>query len=307
MSQSTPRQRTTRRRFLSAAASVGAVSAAGGAVLARRAYAQNKLKHELVQSAIPMLTTKNQIEMGSLPSTAREEIRDFFHGVCLNSHRFAAHVSSHPFRQKLYNAERESDRQQLMLLAFESTVCGHSEVVNRLWVIAEEAAAEINRNWEICCKDLSERWNANLAHYGKAIDSKSLVDQMNGMIRDCLSQTLQVAQTADRRPALRETADDIVLSALLLSPVFVVSPWAGWPVFAATALAHAFEYVCGLLHDPTPDVQAAVSTRLALLGNRAGSELEAEMRSRLAQLHQWQETAVMQAAAERAGQLLPLV
>ena len=45
------------------------------------------------------------------------------------------------------------------------------------------------------------------------------------------------------------------------------------------------------------DYQAAISGRLALLGNRVGASFEQEVRQRLADLHTWQEGSVRATAA----------
>ena len=68
-----------------------------------------------------------------------------------------------------------------------------------------------------------------------------------------------------------------------------------------------FAYVVGQLNTRAGDYQRAISERLALLGNRVGSEFEAEIRTRVADLHAWQEQALKKAAASQAQETIGLI
>jgi hypothetical protein len=55
------------------------------------------------------------------------------------------------------------------------------------------------------------------------------------------------------------------------------------------------------------DYQRAISERLALLGNRLGSEFEGEIRAQIGCLQAWQEEALKQTAAAEAQQAASLL
>ena len=59
----------------------------------------------------------------------------------------------------------------------------------------------------------------------------------------------------------------------------------------------------GRLDDRRGDYQAAISGRLALLGNRVGAEFEREIRERLNDLHTWQERSIRNTAKQVAEEL----
>jgi hypothetical protein len=78
-------------------------------------------------------------------------------------------------------------------------------------------------------------------------------------------------------------------------------------VFVVLAAKSVWEYVAAQLEDRRGDYQAAISGRLAALGNRVGAEFEREVRRRLADLHTWRDRAVREAAGQVAGESVGLV
>jgi hypothetical protein len=79
----------------------------------------------------------------------------------------------------------------------------------------------------------------------------------------------------------------------------------GIPVFVLLASKPVWDFVMGCLDNRRDGYQAAISSRLALLGNRVGAEFEREIRVRLVDLHLWQDRSVREIALrltrERVG------
>jgi hypothetical protein len=74
------------------------------------------------------------------------------------------------------------------------------------------------------------------------------------------------------------------------------------PKFLVEATRRFFDYLLERRADRRNDDQAAITARLADLGNRVAAEFEKEIRQRLVTLHTWQENAVRMAARRRAEQ-----
>lgn len=78
-------------------------------------------------------------------------------------------------------------------------------------------------------------------------------------------------------------------------------------MFFLDAARHVWDYLTARLEDRRGEYQAAISGRLALLGNRVGTEFEREVRRRLADLHTWQERAVRETAGRLAEERVGLI
>ena len=74
----------------------------------------------------------------------------------------------------------------------------------------------------------------------------------------------------------------------------------GIPVFFLVAARHVWDYAMAQLDDRRGDYQAAISGRLALLGNRVGAEFERELRLRIGDLDTLRERSVRANAARLA-------
>jgi hypothetical protein len=87
-----------RRRFLREGIAGGAMAVgAGGFLLVRRSNARAEMNSRLLNDALPPLTSSSLRELQTLPVRAREEVRRFFHGKCLNVESFISHIcSGHP-------------------------------------------------------------------------------------------------------------------------------------------------------------------------------------------------------------------
>jgi hypothetical protein len=79
------------------------------------------------------------------------------------------------------------------------------------------------------------------------------------------------------------------------------------PVFLLQATKHVWDYVMGQLENRRGDYQAAISGRLALLGNRVGGEFEREVRLRITDLHTWRERSIRETAQRLAEERVGLI
>src|SRR5690242_417182 len=154
-----------RRRFLSGAAAGGGLLLLGGGLWARQAYARNSLRRQLVRAAAPVLTAKAHQELLTVPRQAREEMRRYFHGLCLNVHDFVEEVCAPEFADRLEERPAPEARQELVLLAFMRHVCTEEQVLGRVGELADLLGRGLDRNWAACCTELANRWDLSVREY----------------------------------------------------------------------------------------------------------------------------------------------
>lgn len=277
-----------------------AVSGAiGGAIWGRGLYARSRLEQQLIEEALPIVDGKSVEELEQLPVRARDEIRTWFHGPCANARPFSVEVCSERFQQKLYRCETDELREMLFLSVFLKHVASEAEILNRVELMAEELGSELDRNWNACCNEIAqqEHWKRYFPRQTKIFGDLSgrLQSKIRHRIDDCLS----IAQAAGQRPALTQTMESIGTSAVMLLPL-LPKPELMVPLFLLAAVSSLGEYCYRLLRDRVGDVQEAVSARLALLGNRIGSELETEISTAIGRLHEWQDQSLRKLAEEQA-------
>jgi hypothetical protein len=274
----------------------------GGILWGRRTYAVDSLEQEMLAKTAPITTATAHDEMLALPPKAREEIRLFFDGVCLDVHSFVSEVCSQGFVERLGACPSNIQRHQLMALEFEQHVVTTDEILNRVRVIAEEVGTELDRNWARCCTQIAQAWGVPLRMYDAALSGDRLAASVEPEIREQIDQVIQRTMTAVRRPAFGDVPVKIGESALLLLPLAVFAPpHVVLPIFVGVALKHIIDPMIAWLVQSDPrDVQRDVSARMALLGNRAGAEFEREVRRRIADLHNWREAALQKVARTKA-------
>jgi hypothetical protein len=296
-----------RRKFLSGAATAGGLVLLGGGFWARRAYARSRLQRDLVRLSAPVLAAKAAREMPTLPERAREDMRRYFHGVCLKVNGFAGEVSSTEFAERLVGCGSPQQQRELVLLAFMRQVATEELVLNWVRTIAEDVSHDLDRNWAGCCEELANKWDVSIREYRTAVAAQELTDRLTPLVQDGIRQALDQARALGQRPVLGDALAGIGQSALLLLPLSREAPWLGWPLFAVAALRPVFDFFIARARDRAADLQWAVSEKLAALGNRLGSEFENEVRTRIADLHKWQDQAVEEAARQQAEQLIRLL
>jgi hypothetical protein len=296
-----------RRTFLRRAVPAGGVLLLGGGFWAHQAYGRSKLRRELIRLANPLLTTKAHDELLNLPVRAREEMRRYFHGVCLNVHDFVAEICSPPFAERLAECTAPAQQQEQVLLAFMRQVVTETQVLNKVQLIAEDISHDLDRNWATCCGELANKWDLSIKEYRTTVTATELTDRATPLVQNGIRQALARARSATQRPALGEMAGDVGKAALLLLPVAAAAPWIGWPLFAVLALKPVITYFVDQVRDRSRELQWAVSEKLAYLGNQMGAEFENEVRLRIADLHKWQDQAVEKAAQQQAEQLIRLL
>lgn len=300
-----------RREFVAAASKYTAPVLVGAAFLGGRILYQRNaraaLRTEMIGTAIPVLAEKSLQELNEYPSAARNEIRDYFHGACLNVHDFAEEVCSIGFVEKLGACSTEEGKHRLLDLAFGQKVLTGVEVVNRVELIAKEMGTRLDANWNVCCKRMAESWNVALHKRDSTREMGELAAKTEPMILASLQQARDQAYPLGQRPSLGATFKQIGESAIRLLPVAIAEPKVAFPIFVVRALSHLWDWLVGWLSHPQAAIQEAVSTQLALLANRVGAEFEREMRKRIADLQQWQEGAIHDVAVRTADSTIGLL
>jgi hypothetical protein len=279
---------------------VGGLGAVGGIVGARRAYATSQLSSQMMTRAATIISEREQVEIEQLPKQARTEIREYFHGICLDSHRFAEAVSAPTFRERLAACANDEQRQREFHLAFSKHLGTGEELNNRLRAIATDVGSRLDRNWTDCCHNVAESWGVALRPYDAIFPTDDLALWAEPLVRERLQAAIEETTTDTLRPAISRLLDSVGASALLLLPVMLEAPYCGVPVFAALAFQPVFEFFIGLFRSRQADVQHRVTSQLAALSARVGTEFEREVRRRIAQLHSWQYGSLREVAQQQA-------
>jgi hypothetical protein len=298
-----------RRRFLWEGIAGGAIAlGAGGFLFIRRNQARSAVASSLLNDALPRLTANSGKELNALPVRAREEIKRYFHGKCLNVEGFVSRICSTEFTERLGRCQTQEERERCFLLAFFSRVATEAEILNQIETIADDIGSELDSAWSAYCVEMSAKWNTHLQCCGTRLTADELTNRLSSMIKGELGQAARHTTTGNQQPAVGETIGKIGASAVLLLPLVrfgALGLKVGIPVFVILAAKHLWDYAMSQLEDRRGDYQMAISRRLALLGNRVGTEFEREVRLRLTDLHTWQERAVretaMRLAEERVG------
>jgi hypothetical protein len=298
-----------RRTFVKSSLAAGAVGlGAGGFLFIRRNQARAAVQAGMLTDALPALTDQSLDQLKTLPVQAREEIRRYFHGKCLNVQSFVGHICSSAFQEQLAGCHTPEERETCFMLAFCGRVTSEVEILNRVETIAAEVGRDLDTAWASYCTQLSGKWTTRISQYGAPLAAAALTDRVSGVIRSELARAVKLATTKTQAP-FRRTIAEIGASAILLLPVTRLGK-AGVimsvPVFLLLAAKHLWDYVTARLQDRGGDYQAAISGRLALLGQRVGDEFEREIRQRLLDLHTWQQQAVRTTAGALVYERVPL-
>lgn len=269
---------------------------AGGVQFLRGRQARAALQRKLLEEALPLLANHSTSELLTQPVRAREEIKRYFHGKCLNVQRLVQDICSPPFRERISRYDTQEEREACFLQAFCERVVTEAEILNQIEIVAAEVGSELDAGWSRFCADLSVRWNAHLAPGGsRPLAPASLSSRLDHQIEVELGQAVQQAASQGQKVALGETVGKIGQSAVMLLPLVRFGKGGlalGVPLFVVLAARHVWDYVLAQWEDRQGADQAAISGRLALLGQRVGIEFEKEVRQRLIDLHSWQEHSV---------------
>jgi hypothetical protein len=255
--------------------------------------------------AAPVLTARAAGELGRLPARAREAIRTWFHGPCLNAAEFAYDVCSAGFAKRLAACRTEELKEQCLLAAFAARIASEIAIRNAVRAAAAEAGAALDRNWADCYRRVAAAWGDRLRADGPA-PPPDVAAAAGPLVRERLHEAIRLARAAGERPAVSEVLSSLGTSALLVLRVRA-HPLITLPVFVLLALRPLFGYVLGALDTKVGDYQRAISERLAALGNDLGDWFAAEVRVRVEHLHSWQEGALRGAAAARAREAVPVL
>lgn len=291
-----------RREFLQAAGAFAGVAAIGGVFWGRAALARSSLAQQLVGEASPILVAKEHAEITSIPENASKEMKLWFTGACLNSAQFVDHICSEGFASRLGQFPNPRDREMCVENEFFARVVSHSSIYQRIELVANESGAILDRNWQSCCDDIANKWKIKLnANSGDLSgDIQSRLDRMiSAQLDHVISQSANVAD----RPSAISSAMGVGKASLMVLPLLRLPPpytLVAIPAFALAAITHFANYVVGLLFQNSQAAKIAISDRIALLGNRVASEFNTELKSRIADLHAWQNEALRTTAGEFA-------
>jgi hypothetical protein len=296
----------SRRHLLQCTAITAALAVSGGVMLERRLQARERLKQKLLSDAAAKCTPQHEAELQRLPAVAREQVREYFHGVCLNVHRFVTEINSTAFGARLRACRSEQEQLNLCHLTFSQRVVTSVEVMNRIDVIATELGAELDLHWRKVCDELQTHWTDRTRPRARA-QVRDLALQLEPFIVNKLSDAGQQGTTLlGEQPDLARVGLQIGKSAIQLLPIIRIRPELGLPLFLITALVPLWTYVIAMWNDNAQRAQFAITEKLSLLGNRVGAEFETEVRLRITQLQQWQQQSIENFADKHSAEVYPL-
>jgi len=264
----------------------------------------------MLDDALPSLTASSNKALYHLAGRARDEMKRYFHGKCLNVEGFVTRICSNDFMERVSRCDTTDEKEACFLQAFCSRIATDAEILDRVEMIAAEIGGELDDEWTTYCAELSLKWNARIRGYGSPLTADELTTRLTGLIRDDLGQAARSAMSDSQRPAVGDTIGKIGESAVLLLPLVrlgKIGLLIGIPVFLMLAAKHVWDYFIARLDDRRGEFQTAISSRLALLGNRVGSEFEREVHHRITDLHTWQEQSIRSTAIHLAQERVSLI
>jgi hypothetical protein len=298
----------SRRQLMSIATGGGVIALGGGTIgllAVQRAVARNSLSNELIRQSAPILTSKADQELDALPNAAREKIRLYFDRVILHVHSFAAEICTELFAEQLAGCSTDEDKHRLLNVAFSRKVVTGVEVLNRVGTIAKETGAELDRNWDQCCSALSAKWTTAVSRHQPRAIACEVAAAVKPRIVEHLDNARRAAYPIGQRPALIYEVIELGESALLLLAVEEIAPEVFLPLFVVTALANIWRWFVDRLSNRAAELQNSVTEQLALLGNQVSDEFQKELRTRISDLHGFQEQSLAEAARREANDAIP--
>lgn len=298
-----------RREFLQAAGTVAGVATIGGVLWGRAAFARSKLTNQLVADASSILVDREHNEITSIPNAASEDMKLWFTGACLNSAQFIDYICTEGFASRLGQFGTQRECEMCVENEFFARVLSHSAIYQRVDLIAAESGSILDRNWKSCCDEIAGKWklklNPNSQDLGTAIQTR-----LDGLVSAELDRAIARSANVADRPSSLSSAIGIGKASLLVLPLAKLPPpynLSVIPAFALVAITQFANYAIGVLFQDTSGAKAAISDRLALLGNRIASEFNSELRTRIADLHAWQNEALRNTAGEYAHEAIGII
>jgi hypothetical protein len=294
-----------RREFLEASGAL-AGAALGGVMWGRAVYARSELTNQLVAEVSPLLVAKEHSEIASLPDTASEEMKLWFTGACLNSAQFVEYICSEGFASRLGQFSTTREKELCVENEFLARVVSHSEIYQRIDLIAKETGTILDRNWKSCCDEIAGRWKLKLDAKSQNFGGETQT-RLDSIVSAELDQMIsRSANVADRPSALSSTIG-IGKASIMVLPLARLGPQVFLPAFALIALANFANYAIGAIFQDTAAAKIAISDRMALLGNRVATEFDTELKTRIADLHAWQNKALRNTAGEYAHEAIGII
>ncbi len=295
-----------RREFLQAAGAVAGVTAIGGVLWGRAAFARSKLANQLVSEASPILINKEHTEISTLPDAASEEMKLWFTGACFNSAQFIEYISTEGFASRLGQFSTTREKEMCVANEFLARVVSHSAIYQRIDLIAKETGAILDRNWKTCCNEIVAKWKLKLdarsENFGGQIQAR-----LDAIVSAELDEMISRSANLANRPSALSSAIGIGKASIMVLPLARLGPQVFLPAFVLVALAHFANYVVKYLFQNTAAAKFAISDHLALLGNRVATEFNSELRTRIADLHSWQNKALRNTAGEYAREAIGII
>lgn len=298
-----------RRRFIQTVGAGAGALVFGGALWARAVLGRSQFANQLVSEASPILVKKEHSEIGSIPESASEELKLWFTGACLNSAQFIEYICEESFAARLGQFSTQRDRELCIENEFLSRVISHSEIYNRIELIAKEAGTTLDRNWKSCCDQIAATWKLKLSARSMNL-ADSIQTRLETVVASELDMMISQSTSTANRPSLISSAVGIGKASLMLLPlVRLPAPYNAVviPAFALIALSHFANYAIGMLTQDKGVAKAAISDRLAILGNRIAGEFSSELKTRIADLHAWQNKSLRKTAGEYAYESIGII
>ena len=283
----------------------GVLTLGAGSRLLAQSNKRQEVKRDLIRSASTHLATRTDADLSKLPGLANENVKRFFHGICLNVAPFVEVVCSNAFSEKLSDCDGDEDRHRLLTMTFEQRLVSENAVIHRVDLVARSIGRTLDANWLACCRGIAEEWQIVLEPWnGPSMDT--LPQTVEAAIRRELRAARNSMDGIKNRPSLSDTATSIGMIAIKLLPIARISPKLALPAFLVLALKPTWRFILSRLLNRPADFVRSITTRLARLGNEIGRAFELTVKKRITALHEWQEQSLQTAAVRFAEESVPL-
>ncbi|MFT5471327.1 MAG: hypothetical protein ACI8UO_006460 [Verrucomicrobiales bacterium] len=286
-----------RRLIYIGAGSIAAVTTGG--LWTRKAIAEQQFTKQLMIEATGEVVPMQTAVLTELPQRVSEEFRIWIHGKCINSKPFVDEVCSHGFLESLRMAGKHQEGKiinQFKVLISPSTLNAKLETIYR------EAVAEINTEWKLTCDRIAVKWGQALDNARPEFSAASLQEQSEQRIDELFRETVKLVQT-EGSPPLGQALDEIAENAhrLIEYADVEVSILKGElkanrlviPAFFSNSLRSLYDFIMGRINQNESSIrlQAALTDRLSVFGNRVAGDFQQEFEHIVGQFHSWQRDA----------------
>lgn len=297
-----------RRAFLQTTGSIMGVGLISGGLYIRHRYMVDNLAREMVEETLPFVKELWQAELKTVPETAREEVRQFFHLKCLNVDHFLQVLTGHDVQAEIRSARKDPEREEIIMREFCQHVVSGDEIKDHLTKLAGRLGKSLDDSWANSCREISQQWsNQHGVSYASDYEILSL------RTRESMIKHLRASAKSfrgEQELALEQNFTEVGRAALLLIPLKKIgkaSARVAVPSYFVEAVRPHCSYLGQLAASNSRKSLEQMTTKLSELGNHIGAECEKVMFQKVHHLHTVRHISLMEVARNIAQQQIQYI